>query len=419
MNKVYSNAVLTIAAAASEDAYGGLFRSRNPSILAPGYINLPDGVLAMSIGERRDIRCTALPSHMWEAAVHDAPLNQRAWVVQERFLAPRTVSFCEDQIFWECRELEACEVLPNGIPQTFFERPSVGRELRGFKNWEATIASILKTDVGVSRIIGGVLEHVRYSSPYEVWEFALTEFARCGLTKPADKLVAISGIAKEFQRLLQDEYLAGLWRANFLNGLLWYVSADDGPGPFDSSRPAEYRAPSWSWAAVDGPLSTPILDKLTGEYANNLQIKAKAKDADPTAEILDAYVSLEAHLVKIATPVHFNVNAAGYIGVFMPDVEEEMSEVQGDCFCVPLREQYIQEGFHDLFGLVVIRVTPFAPRTAMTAFPDPIYRRIGAFRIDYGEPLHLLAQQKPDDLDNNVKHQWFDRTVERVKLTLI
>ena len=48
----------------------------------------------------------------------DAPVNTRAWVVQERLLAPRTLHFGRDQLFWECRTFEACESFPGGLPQS-------------------------------------------------------------------------------------------------------------------------------------------------------------------------------------------------------------------------------------------------------------------------------------------------------------
>ena len=33
-----------------------------------------------------------------------SPLGGRGWVLQERLLAPRTLNFGREQLFWECRE---------------------------------------------------------------------------------------------------------------------------------------------------------------------------------------------------------------------------------------------------------------------------------------------------------------------------
>jgi len=45
------------------------------------------------------------------------PLSERAWVLQEQLLAPRTVLFMKDQVSWECRTHEASEVFTGGVPE--------------------------------------------------------------------------------------------------------------------------------------------------------------------------------------------------------------------------------------------------------------------------------------------------------------
>ncbi|KAI1733811.1 heterokaryon incompatibility protein-domain-containing protein [Xylaria scruposa] len=54
--------------------------------------------------------------------------------------------------------------------------------------------------------------------------------------------------AVEWQTIAEDDcYLAGLWRVDLWEGLSWYRDPHHPPG----SRPAQYRAPSWSWASLD------------------------------------------------------------------------------------------------------------------------------------------------------------------------
>jgi hypothetical protein len=43
-----------------------------------------------------------------------APLNSRGWVLQERFLSPRTIHFGDDQVLWECYGGYRCEAFPFG-----------------------------------------------------------------------------------------------------------------------------------------------------------------------------------------------------------------------------------------------------------------------------------------------------------------
>ncbi|KAE8422969.1 hypothetical protein BDV36DRAFT_244395, partial [Aspergillus pseudocaelatus] len=71
------------------------------------------------------------------------------------------------------------------------------------------------------------------------------------MTYPSDKLPAMSGIAKEYAKVLGNAYVAGLWREFLVDELAWL--------PWEQCTAAsEYRAPSWSWASVDGPVGRPF-----------------------------------------------------------------------------------------------------------------------------------------------------------------
>jgi hypothetical protein len=80
---------------------------------------------------------------------------------------------------------------------------------------------------------------------YKSWRQIIRLYSKTDLTKPADRLIALSGIAGHYQEMTGDHYLAGLWRRDFVNGLLWFPK-------HNKARPRDYRAPSWSWAAIDG-----------------------------------------------------------------------------------------------------------------------------------------------------------------------
>ena len=78
------------------------------------------------------------------------------------------------------------------------------------------------------------------------WTRIVGIYTRCQLTKEADKLIAISAIAREMKPIMGCRYLAGLWERNLVDQLEWRIDRGD------RSRPATYRAPSWSWASVEG-----------------------------------------------------------------------------------------------------------------------------------------------------------------------
>jgi len=65
----------------------------------------------------------------------------------------------------------------------------------------------------------------------------------------SDKLVALGGLAQLWAQNNQDEYFAGLWKSDIILHLLWRAKS-----PTDDYAERGYTAPSWSWAAVDGPI---------------------------------------------------------------------------------------------------------------------------------------------------------------------
>jgi hypothetical protein len=68
-----------------------------------------------------------------------------------------------------------------------------------------------------------------------------------------DRLPALSAIAKTLEAIIEDEYISGHWRSDLL-GLAW-VSGPYGKNPPNPGRlPAMRRAPSWSWASIEGPV---------------------------------------------------------------------------------------------------------------------------------------------------------------------
>ncbi|MCJ1400519.1 hypothetical protein MMC11_003725 [Xylographa trunciseda] len=97
MGDVYSNAVFTIAALSATNSHGGCFVTRNPLAFEPCLLRDGDGrdtVWAESQRvQRPDLEGDMRP-----------PLHRRAWVVQEQALAPRTLYFGYEMVFWECVE---------------------------------------------------------------------------------------------------------------------------------------------------------------------------------------------------------------------------------------------------------------------------------------------------------------------------
>jgi hypothetical protein len=76
------------------------------------------------------------------------------------------------------------------------------------------------------------------------------------MTYPSDKLPALSGVIATIQRQTNDVYYAGIWKSHFLAGLLWRLEDPESDlyvfAPKKAKRLDFWRAPSWSFAAVEG-----------------------------------------------------------------------------------------------------------------------------------------------------------------------
>ncbi|KAF2677449.1 hypothetical protein K458DRAFT_466245 [Lentithecium fluviatile CBS 122367] len=83
-----------------------------------------------------------------------------------------------------------------------------------------------------------------------IWPTVVYMYSHLQLTKSQDKLPACAELAK-LVASPDGQYLAGLWKSTLLEDLYWIVqnsfSGDLRPRP-------TWRAPSWSWASVDGPI---------------------------------------------------------------------------------------------------------------------------------------------------------------------
>jgi hypothetical protein len=66
------------------------------------------------------------------------------------------------------------------------------------------------------------------------------------LIRDSARLVELPVIAQEFDTLMDDTYLAGLWKRDFTPQLGWYVHNH----ALDDDRSTKFVAPSWSWASI-------------------------------------------------------------------------------------------------------------------------------------------------------------------------
>ncbi|KAK3689147.1 heterokaryon incompatibility protein-domain-containing protein [Podospora appendiculata] len=262
MQKVYSNSYCNISALDCGHSSESMFGVRDPRMLCPPVFEAKvsdevkpqlidavykiweshapwqdNGVLSW---EETEASITSfkyvLADLMWDD-VDKGILNTRAWVFQERLLSPRILHFGASQVFWECCRASASEVYPDGFPENVEPvRYKANQPAKTVQKQKKRRDDDLDTDLAT-------IQEMNY------WADIVTNYTACNLTFGSDKLIALSGVATLARDLMGgDEYLAGMWRRGLGSQLLWWA---DKP----VARPEGYRAPSWSWAAVDGPVS--------------------------------------------------------------------------------------------------------------------------------------------------------------------
>ncbi|OAL30106.1 hypothetical protein AYO20_08909 [Fonsecaea nubica] len=256
MEKVYSNCRLNIAATASLDTGGGLFRTRQADKCWPCF-----GFFSTGLVSRK--RWLLRENDVLEKEIEQAPLNYRAWVLQERLLAPRVLHFGKSQLFWQCDTLDACESFPKGLPVAWGSSNPIGKSLDPARFAER------ERDAALNGVVNRRLEE---RDIYHVWNAIVQQYTKCGITEPKDKLVAIAGIAKRIASTTGDEYLAGLWRSRITESLLWRADGSV------SCRLQQYRAPSWSWASIEGNISH-VLDEFIESAEKVDLLKERVKEA--------------------------------------------------------------------------------------------------------------------------------------------
>ena len=248
MEHIYGGSHLNIAASSATSVHGGCWvLTKGVQSTFRAKVRVGEDELVREI---RDDNC-------YDEAVWESHLSTRAWALQEKLLPARTIHLGNRGAFWECRHTIANEYLPDG----FTKRLGSGllqemRELEFLQQWWACVVHL-------------------YTSAH--------------LTFSRDKLPALSGIARRIHSQKGGQYLAGLWRDEKIEAQLCWRVEDP------RTRPKTWRAPSWSWASVDGPISyLPTQEGICDDsYAHVV-------DASVTPVAGDVFGELSAGALRIA-----------------------------------------------------------------------------------------------------------------------
>ncbi|KAI1113914.1 heterokaryon incompatibility protein-domain-containing protein [Nemania sp. NC0429] len=212
MHAIYKNSYLTINASRARSTHEGFLHQPRPqrkprtTILFP----CPGGTAGTVLIAYRS---------PWDEL---EPITWRGWCYQEKVLPARSLLYASDTLKYYCQT------------ETVSIGEALCEESTGLRLPHGTYpsASAVKCEA----------DAVRFR---QSWLAALFQYTLRSITVPSDRLPAFGAVAEQFSIVSQDRYLAGLWRKTLLLDLLWTTHDR-------CERPKTYRAPSWSWASVNG-----------------------------------------------------------------------------------------------------------------------------------------------------------------------
>lgn len=234
MPDIYSQALVTISVSRAETVSEGFLHEIDSATFVTESFKLRFQCPNEAIGP---VHLLGVP----DGSVLISTLSRRGWTLQERCLSPRILDYGTFQIRWICNSSKSQKGFTNGWQRNEFGALSECDELReldedGFKveegNKEYKSGHILST-----------------------WRSLVKAYTHRDLSVSTDRILAISALAHRIGDMLQDQYLAGLWRSRLPFDLLWFVDEIfDGSRGVSVLRPAKYQGPSWSWVTVNSPV---------------------------------------------------------------------------------------------------------------------------------------------------------------------
>ena len=399
--QVFRNAYISIAASGTTSTFSGLFSKRDPALVSPTVFNFPIDAAGATIPYQSSLEVPCA----WRRAFQDDPIFRSARALQERLLAPRVVHFGRKMVFWECHGAGCAEIHPLGVDEAALagittrfwgpegdkeDREDSGEMRRRNKPWKTLL------DAPDCRI-----QHDPVRQVFADWFVILAMHSRCVLTSPGERLLALAGVARDMKSLLQERgcdntgYLAGMWKAMLPAGLLWNALGS-------GSRPAAYRAPTWSWAAMDGSVNfhdempekgrhegllcelvsattTPCTADETGEVtAGSVVLRGKVAQGrllDPRPSVLLPrkeevlivnLVDGDDDSISLAEPISNSPSGYNCQWTVSFDTTEDMRD---EIFCLPIRAEAFAEIGWEVYGL------------ALSQLEDGCYVRRGMWNI--------------------------------------
>lgn len=310
MASVYGKAVLTISSSQTGSSDRSFERHIEPTrSFFPQYKReVLYSAPPMSWTHPSGLQGTVTLKNNWYPwhGIFDGHWATRGWTVQEWLLSPRVLHCSVRYSMFDCFHGNQSELNPDAVPEQHSGKPSNPPAERD------PLSSL--TDV-VRRIARTERRKVQGRSAASLWRWVVDEFSGRDLTNEGDKLPALAGIAAQFRNVRlatspqhDHVYLAGLWWSpqatwpsgysgpDLPTGLLWNKTERQ----FLKTPSAKvFRAPSWSWAALDGSVTFPWL------WDGNVTSRVRICDAscvyerpDSLSSVTSGYIDVEGFLKR-------------------------------------------------------------------------------------------------------------------------
>ncbi|KAI1172715.1 heterokaryon incompatibility protein-domain-containing protein [Nemania sp. FL0916] len=274
MTLVYGNAALTIIAGRAADAREGFLENRLCHAAGPCDLPFCDKRHVPSL-----LECTGNMGNMgsiWLSLPRKydrGPVSDRAWCLQEELLSPRALVFGTEQLRFKCQELEIYE---NGSTKSLINQSRNPHSV--------DTAGLISPGLSIGEAARE--QYLRRQMLIYWYKEVLIWYTARKLSNQDDVFAALSGMAQIMKTKIRSRYLAGIWEADMVRGLLWRsfrtyntslprracerrtkITGSPQRGDKESSaRVTPIRVPSWSWAAVHGHIIADFTDNTDRYY---------------------------------------------------------------------------------------------------------------------------------------------------------
>lgn len=336
MREVYSNCLLTLAAEDTADCALGFL----PQVIPQDRDTTP----YFGNGDKT-IRTW---SDDWGGKTTQMALSRRGWTLQERILPSRTLRFTSSGMVWECNQVFAAVDHAKDRDLWSLVFRAIRLATSGRKDTSAPVrldTSIDESEDGRDITHRNLPNFLASGSPtalFYAWYSIAENYSSRTLTEPSDKLVALSGLASLLAGSIpggSDDYLAGIWRHDLAEGLLWHTEEP-------CARYTTYIAPSWSWASMAGKISY-FHERNQFPFESYLDFKESVCEKsvlDPTGSVSGGHIRLIGEVVPVHLLVLSNSSAMKLAGDSKsPSKESYVSKYHGGGghFGSPYKDQLV------------------------------------------------------------------------------